>query len=186
MDSVFYVDYATKKVVWKMGGTMSSKDPGVTYLPPLSDPFYRQHDARLLPGWDSSTCGGHGRISMFDDETDRGGTVARGVIYDVTVKSDGTAACSSPGADNTWQYQGQVESLFMGSFRVQPDGAGVMGWGVPVMGSGPVFTEVDRGQNDLLDLYFKPGYSYRAIKVPLSALDIDQMRKTAGVQVPGW
>jgi hypothetical protein len=184
MDSVFYVDYASKNVVWKMGGTRSSKDKGVNYLPALSDPFYRQHDARFLPGWSSTTCGGRGRISMFDDQTATG-KPARGVIYDVTVASDGTASCGTPGATVTWQYEG-LEALFMGSFRVQPDGSGLIGWGVPVRGPGPVFSEVDVGQNDMLDLTFNPGYSYRAIKVPVEALDLAAMRKSAGVAVPGF
>jgi hypothetical protein len=185
MDAVFYVEYPSGKVLWKMGGTTSSKDSGVTYLPPPSQPFFRQHDARLLPGWSPTTCGGHGQLSVFDDETEMKDALARGVLYDVTVRSDGSSTCANPGATVSWQYRGQANSLFMGSFRVQSDGSSVIGWGTPASLSGPVFTEVDVGRNDLLDLYFMPGFSYRAIKVPVGALDIEQMRKTAGVHVQG-
>jgi hypothetical protein len=51
MDSVFYVDRPSGKVLWKMGGATASKD-GATYVA-VSDPFFRQHDAhaaRLVGG----------------------------------------------------------------------------------------------------------------------------------------
>src|SRR6202041_2307352 len=68
MDSIFYVDRASGAILWKMGGATYTKDEAA-YVQ-MADPFYRQHDARLLPGW-SAACGGTGEISVFDDESQR-------------------------------------------------------------------------------------------------------------------
>jgi hypothetical protein len=44
-----------------------------------------------------------------------------------------------------------------------------------------VVTEVDEAGDDVLDISFAPAAQpYRAVKVPLSRLDIDMMRLTAG------
>ncbi len=164
MDSVFMVSRATGVVLWKMGGVAYSGD-GAPYLKVTNDPqtsFYRQHDARLLPG---------GQISLFDDQTGTGAP-ARGVIYSYDV-SLGTAAF-------TWQYLGQVGSASMGSFRVLPDGSRIVGWGEGGT-PGLAFTEVDADGADLLDFQFTDDdESYRAIKVPLSQLDLGLLRSTAG------
>ena len=46
---------------------------------------------------------------------------------------------------------------------------------------GFIFSEVDRNGHDLLDVYLVGDYwSYRAIKVPTTQLDLDTLRKTAG------
>jgi hypothetical protein len=60
------------------------------------------------------------------------------------------------------------------------DGSRIIGWG---LGPTPylVFTEVDVQGDDLLDFYFTDNNSsYRAIKVPLTALDRGVLRRTAG------
>lgn len=162
MDSVFLVSKATGKVTWKMGGSPYTKD-GATYLTVTGDPetsFYRQHDARLLPD---------NQVSLFDDETGMPGP-ARGVIYTYDLNA-GTATFA-------WQYVGTASSSAMGSFRVLPDGSRIVGWGegnVPQL----AFTEVDASGNDLLDFYFTDGdESYRALKVPLTQLDITLMRSS--------
>ena len=73
----------------------------------------------------------------------------------------------------------------MGSFRILPDGSRVIGWGIPG-GGDPAITEVDKNGNDLLEFLFPDGtQSYRAIKVPTSAFDIDLLRATAGVTDAG-
>jgi hypothetical protein len=160
MDSVFLVSKATGDVVWKMGGAAYTRD-GATYLTVTGDPqtsFYRQHDARFLP---------NDQISLFDDATSMP-SPARGVIYSYDV-SAGTATF-------VWQHAGAVASAAMGSFRVLPDGSRIIGWGE---GGTPqlVFTEVDASGNDLLDFKFTDGdQSYRALKVPLTQLDLTLMR----------
>jgi hypothetical protein len=190
MDSVFYIDQATGKILWKMGGTDFTKD-NATYVS-VSDPFYRQHDARFQGNWTSSTCGGgSGQISVFDDETMKAGP-ARAVIYDVSVggSDGGTSADCGMGSDGgtgqatvAWQYKGTGTSVAMGSFRIFADGSRVIGWGYASVNH-TAFSEVDLGMNDLLDFdldFASVDGTYRAIKLPLSALDLDVLRSTAGV-----
>jgi hypothetical protein len=180
MDSIFYIERSSGKVLWKMGGSSYTKDNAV-YVP-VDDPFYRQHDARLQPGW-SEKCGGQGQISLFDDETAMSNP-ARAVVYDVNVGADGDG-CGSPSAKVAWQYAGTVPSGFMGSFRISSDGSRVIGWGYEGA-EDLVFSEVDSNGNDLLDFYFLDNSSsYRAIKVPLGAFDLDVLRKTAGRSITG-
>jgi arylsulfotransferase ASST len=174
LDSVFYIDRATSKVLWKMGGPSASKD-NASYVP-VADPFHRQHDARLLPGW-SPSCGGRGQISMFDDESAEAAH-ARGIVYDVDV-GQGTG-CGAAVATVAWQYAGTVNSQYMGSFRVASDGSRVIDWGTGGE-RGRIFTEVDLAGNDLLDLYFLPGgESYRTVKLPLGAFSLSVLRSTSG------
>jgi hypothetical protein len=162
MDSVFLVSKATGNVVWKMGGAQYTRD-GATYLAVTGDPqtsFYRQHDARFLP---------NGQISLFDDATQMPGP-ARGVVYSYDVNA-GTAT-------HVWQYSGMVSSEAMGSFRIESDGSRIIGWGEG--GEAQLaFTEVDANGNDLLDFKFTDGdESYRALKVPLTQLDLGLMRSS--------
>ena len=81
----------------------------------------------------------------------------------------------------TWEYKGSTSSGGAGSFRISADGSRVIGWG---FGGAPhlVFSEVDVGGNDRLDFEFTDNNeSYRAIKVPLTALDLKAMRYSAGL-----
>ncbi len=168
MDSVFLVSKATGKVIWKMGGSPYTKD-GATYLTVTGDPetsFYRQHDARFLP---------NNQVSLFDDETGMPGP-ARGVVYTYDV--------NAATATFAWQYTGAVSSSAMGSFRILPDGSRIIGWGegnVPQL----AFTEVDANGNDLLEFHFTDGdESYRALKVPLTQLDLTLMRNSVNGPAP--
>jgi hypothetical protein len=160
MDSVFLVSRETGEVLWKMGGAQYTKD-GAPYVAVKNDPlgsFYRPHDARMV---------GPNRVSMFDDQT---GTTnpARAVVYDVDVDA-GVATVA-------WQYLGTKNSDAQGSFRIQPDGTRVIGWGLGGASS-RAFTEVDENGNDLLDVQLAGGDgTYRVIKVSLGALDIGLLR----------
>jgi hypothetical protein len=186
MDSVFFIDRSTGNVLWKMGGKVASKD-GATYVT-VSDAFYRQHDARLQPGWENGCKGGTGQVSVFDDEYGRPNP-ARGVVYDVVVGGDGGTApdggCAPSGAPGeatvAWQYAGKVSTPLAGSFRILPDGSRIIGWGqdgTPLL----VFSEVDEAGHDLLDFaYGDDEPSYRAIKVPTSTFDLGVLRSTAGL-----
>ena len=160
MDSLFLVSHVTGRVVWKIGGATYSKD-GASYMNVINDPvggFFRQHDARFLP---------NGRISVFDDETERADP-ARAIVLAYDVKA-GTATVE-------WQYAGAMNSAAMGSFRILGDGSRVIGWGVGAAG-GLAFTEVTEGGADVLDGYFDDGNaSYRALKVPASELDLETLR----------
>jgi hypothetical protein len=187
MDSVFYIDKATRAVLWKLGGAASSLDD--TVFLQADHPFYRQHDGRLQPGWSMDCAGGTGQVSVFDDETAED-AAARGALYNVSVTLDGGSGgdCgASPkdagptGATLVWDYPGQLPSAGCGSFRILTDGSRTIGWGITPT-PGWVFSEVDEAKNDLLDFYFADpiNTSYRAIKVPLSALDLNAMRNSAG------
>jgi hypothetical protein len=189
MDSVFYVDRQTSRVLWKLGGTAASKDDA-SYVA-TSDPFYRQHDARLQPGWVEDCDRAHGRLSVFDDQTGEVGP-ARAAVYDVDVEmGDGGSPrdCGSEaggagdsGAKLVWQRKGEAVSESTGSFRIDPDGSRLIAWGQALAPAvGQVFTEVDDQGRAQIDLEWPQGCSsYRAIKVPLSAFDLDVLRRSAG------
>ncbi len=189
MDSIFYIDRSSGAVVWKMGGKTFSKD-GATYVT-VKDPFFRQHDARLQPGWSPTCAGGSGQVSVFDDETSTS-SPARGVVYDVVVGGGGVlldGGCGDGGAleggipgmaKRIWEYKGPTSSIVSGSMRISADGSRVIGWGK----SGTrrvVFTEVDLQGHDLLDFgYSDDDFSYRVVKVPLTTFDLETLRRTAG------
>jgi hypothetical protein len=163
-NAVFYIDRSTGKVVWKLGGTAVNKD-GAACIQLVNDPqggFNLQHDARFRP---------NGNISLFDDHGASPG-VARGVEYAIDHDA-GTATVA-------WQFLGRNASQYEGSFRRYPDGESVIGWG----GNAPdmrVVTEVDSKGAEVFDVSFSPQAApYRAVKTPLSRLDIALMRVTAG------
>lgn len=191
MNSIFLVERPSGRVLWKMGGAAASKD-GATYVS-VADPFALQHDARFLPDWTSTCAGGTGHVSLFDDEVAGAPAPARAVVYDVVVGGGGSAdGGSAPGdagcptggpapgtAAVSWQYSGTAPSVAMGSFRILPDGSRIVGWG---LAQGNAFTEVDEAGNDQVDVTFTDGNTtYRAIKVPPSALDLGLLRSTAGL-----
>jgi hypothetical protein len=165
-DAIFYVSKATGAVVWKMGGTPFNKDNAeiIAIQGDSDEAFYRQHDARFHSD---------GQISLFDDHGATSGP-ARGVVFSIDLAA-GKARVA-------WEYAGAVNSGALGSFRRYPDGSSLIGWGSTSDASGLVFSEIDAAGHDMLDLSFEPGAnSYRAIKVPLTALDVDVLRKTAGL-----
>jgi Arylsulfotransferase (ASST) len=178
MDSIFFVDKRTGAVRWKMGGAASTKD-GAVFVS-ATNPFRRQHDARLAPDWSSSCASGH--VTVFDDQTQTTNR-ARAVEYEVTAGlADAGVDCGAAprGAKTTWQYDGTVASSGMGSFRISADGSRVIGWGVGGE-PGRVFTEVDLAGRDLADFTFGDGSSsYRAVKVPPAQFDLGVLRATAG------
>jgi hypothetical protein len=164
--SLYYVDRTTGAVLWKLGGTSYNKD-GATYVQVTSDPettFNMQHDARFMP---------NGDVTMFDDHGADGGKsseVARGVEYAI----DHVANT----AKVVFQYLGVGESMWTGSFRRYADGDSLVGWGY-VPGDPRIATEIDAAGNDVLDITSDGGNSYRALKVPLTQLDITVLRATA-------
>jgi Arylsulfotransferase (ASST) len=182
MDSVFYIEKSSGAVLWKMGGASYTTDNAI-YVP-VADPFFRQHDARLLPGWSSTCRGGTGQISMFDDETD-GPSPMRAVVYDVSVGGSGTEGCgdtppAKAGATMSWQYRSATTAVAMGSFRILADGSRVIGWGSSLEYK-LALTEVDVAGHDLIDMLFLSGTdSYRAVKVPISAFDLEVLRRATG------
>jgi hypothetical protein len=166
--AVYYIERASGKILWKLGGTSFNKD-GAAYVAVVGDPeetFNMQHDARFRP---------NGDVSLFDDhgaDQGRSANVARGVEYALDFGA-GTATL-------VWQYLGRGESSYEGSFRRYDDGESVIGWGY-VHGDPRILTEVDAAGDDVLDVTFTApiqanAVAYRAVKVPPSRLDIDVLR----------
>jgi hypothetical protein len=164
LDAIFLVSRSTGKVLWKIGGSVYNKD-GARHLQVVGDPmhgFYRQHHSRFLPD---------GEISLFDDQTAKPG-IARGLVltYDVDA---GTSSIA-------WQYVGKASTNGMGSLTILSDGSRVIGWGLPA-GDNPSFTEVNEQGADLLDVIFTDhDSSYRALKVPASAVSLETLRTSIG------
>jgi hypothetical protein len=188
-NSFFYVEKASGDILWKMGGSDASLDDHTAYVPVPSPAFNGQHDVRLQPGW--STCAG-GQVTLYDDETYGTGSPARALVYDVAL--GGAAGCDggirdggTPSATLKWFYAGTTAAGASGSFRISSDGSRVIGWGIAPPA---VFTEVDEQKNVLLELESIPlsGQtvmgSYRAVKVPVTALDLNAMRASAGLTTP--
>jgi hypothetical protein len=160
-NALYYVDRATGTVLWKMGGTPYNKD-GASYIEVVDDPqttFSMQHDARFLP---------NGDISLFDDHG-AGPGVARAVEYTIDFESD-TAAVA-------FQFLGTAQSGHEGSFRRYADGHSVIGWGY-IATDPRVVTEIDENGQDVFDIALGGLNSYRAVKVPLSQLDVGVLRAT--------
>jgi hypothetical protein len=181
-NSFFYLERDGGNVDWKLGGTDASSLDNTVYMAAPST-FVGQHDVRLQPGW--STCAG-GRVSMYDDQT---GTTnpARALVLDVSL--GGKVGCTggippgaTPSASVASEYAGTAPAAAAGSVRVEADtGSLVIGWGLSLP---RVFTEVNAKREKMLDLESMSMESYRAIKVPLTALSLDAMRATAGLPAP--
>ena len=161
-NAAFYIERSTGKILWKLGGSAYNKD-GAALIRVQNDPqngFSLQHDARFRP---------NGNISLFDDHG-MGSGYARGVEYSI----DHDANTATP----VFQYLGSGASLYEGSFRRYADGDSVISWGY-IPGDLRAVTEIDANGKNVFDLTFSgPGSQpYRAIKVPLSQLDITLMRQ---------
>ncbi len=164
LSAAMYVNKATGKIVWKLGGTAYSKD-GAQLITVVGDPegaFSAQHDARFQP---------NGDISVFDDHSNLPGN-ARGVEY---VLDLGASTASV-----VWSFTGPIASEATGSFRRYDDGSNVIDWGVSPLNPSN-FTEVDNAGHDVLDVAFgNHDTTYRAVKLPIEAFDVETLRVTAG------
>ncbi len=158
-NAVFDVDHTSGTVRWKLGGSAFNKD-GAELITP-NDAFNMQHDARFTATGD---------VTLFDDHGATPG-VARGTEYSI----DHVAHT----ATLVFHFDGIGQAQYEGSFRRYADGHSVIGWGY-VPNDSRVVTEIDESGNDVFDVTFTGGPSYRAVKVPLSQLDIGLLRATAG------
>jgi PKD repeat protein len=182
---VFLIDKTTGKIIWKMGGTSVPPMGGEPVLSIAGDPegtIQGQHDARFEPD---------GAISMFDDHTGLTGA-ARAVQYSISASSN-TATMdweyAAPSGDHTsrmgsvrrYDVTGQAYDQLGTSYQGPSETLIDWGQGIPSAG----FTVVDDSGNQLLDLTFENGYvGNRASFVPLSALDLTELRDTAGTAFP--
>jgi hypothetical protein len=182
---VFLIDKSTGDILWKLGGTSVAPKDGEPVLHIIDDPentIIGQHDARFQPD---------GSITMFDDHTRKKGA-ARGVEYAIDT--------SANTATMTWEYTAPSgdNSQFMGSVRmydsnIQPyDEAGadylgnqetVVNWGGGVPNAG--FTVVNADDKVLMNVEYPSAYdSYRTSMVPVSVLDLTELRDSAGTTAP--
>jgi arylsulfotransferase ASST len=153
-------------IIWKLGGKNGSANPDhAPVISVVGDPettFSGQHDARFQPD---------GGISMYDDHTGLPGD-PRGVEYaiDAGVKT----------ARFEVMFSSSGKTLAEGNFRRYEGGTvNLVCWGYKT-GSG--FTEFDASGQPLFDVKFPNGeIEYRAVMEPLSALDINLLRMTAGL-----
>ncbi len=167
-DAIYLINKATGMIIWKMGGNSLNHDHA-QILTITGDPegvFHAQHDARFRP---------NGDVSLFDDQTWDTNLAARGVEYQVD-NAAGTATL-------VWAYQSPDgrNSQATGSFRRLNGGAdNLVGWGI--RSNAILFTEVDAQGRVMLSVTFpNDEWSYRAIKVPVTALDHGFLRATAGL-----
>lgn len=182
---VVLVDKTTGTIQWKIGGTKASNMDGEPDLTTQGDPegtIQGQHDARFAP---------NGDISMFDDHTGLTGA-ARAIEYNIDSNSDT--------ASMVWQYAAPSghNTSRMGSAR-RYDSAGSTYDQVGSAFAGPSYAVIDWGQgaptagmsvvdntgNVLLNVQFEKGYvGNRGTFVPLSALNLSELRNTAGTPFP--
>lgn len=163
-NALFYIERSTGKIKWKLGGTEYNQD-GAALISVHGDSqgtFSMQHDARFQP---------NGNVSMFDNHG-AGTGVARGIEYAI----DHHAGVATP----VFQFLGTGPSQFQGSFRRSADGESVIGWG-RVPGDPRSLTEIDANGQEVFNVGLGAGnVSYRAVKVPLTQLDIQLLRSSAG------
>ena len=107
-NEVISVNWATGNVNWRLGGPAND----FTFL--NDNGFFGPHDARFLPG---------NRISLFDNGAQHTPPIPRAVIYQLDTLN--------MTAELVWEYEktSPDTSKRMGSFRVLPDGDGIIGWG---------------------------------------------------------
>ena len=173
-DAVYAIDRTTNEIDWKLGGTDRGDGTRLEMLGQQPTRPFRQHDVQVLA---------NGNVTLFDNRTPfpfgapvTAPAVARYVEYEID-ESAGTARLVRQERRANGDNSGAL-----GSARLQPDGGVVINWGaVP----GPTFTEVDDDGEVLFEVTFSSSpvqrFSYRTIKEPIDAFDLDELRATAGL-----
>jgi hypothetical protein len=157
-------------VLWKIGGYTATNPDGATHFDVLGDPlgtFSLAHDVRLISG---------DHLTMFDN---RANATTAGAMRAVEYAIDATAHTIA----FVWQRpidppcsNALCKSFGLGSVRRQPDGNTVIAWGGE---SDPAFTEVDPVGKALLQVSLPvANLTYRVVKVPQSALSLDELHQT--------
>jgi hypothetical protein len=165
-------------ILWKLGGNApaaGSPDANAVHYTFSGDPgFFAQHDARF---GDKPN-----QITIFDDGSPAftGQTAcehaARGAVFSLH------PATATATLDRQYTVPGGQCAPFEGSYRRYAGGGdNLMDWGD--VGGGNFVSEVnDRGQPILT--ITAPSASYRAIKVPVAALDDNQLHQDMGGVAP--
>lgn len=153
LDAVYKINRITGEVIWILGGRSNQFDF-------VNDGgFSGQHDVRLLP---------NGHISLFDNGNSRPEPrSSRAVHYELDF--------NSMTATRVWEYHDFLNtySSGMGSYRVDPDGERIIGYGI-VYRPNPNFIHLNAQGQIVSELYFQDTImSYRAT-LEAFTLDIDQ------------
>lgn len=155
LDAVYAINRNTGNVVWKLGGTHTSKSLKVVGDPQGSYPLGGQHDVRALPD---------GTISIHDNNTGLPDP-PRAVRYRIDLKhrtAHFVSALTDPSIPN---------SVCCGSARMSPSGSWLVGWG-----GNPVTTAYDALGRPLYRLTLTGGFGYRAQPVPPGAATAHDFR----------
>jgi hypothetical protein len=182
---VFLVDKSTGAIIWKLGGTAMHPMDGEPVPTIANDPestISGQHDARFQPGGD---------ITLFDDRT-RAASSARAIEYAIDPVSRV--------ATMVWEYLDPARTWIsvMGSVRVYDSnqvthheaGTGYTGPNETIVDGGRGtrhggFVVLDNANRILMNVAYQSGYAgYRAEMVPTGALDLTELRDSAGTRLP--
>jgi hypothetical protein len=154
-DAVYEIDKPSGRIVWKLGGTHTSKSLDVVG-DPLHGTFGGQHDARLSAD---------GRfLTLFDNRTRRS-TRPRAVEFQID------AAHRRATFLQQVTYPGVKGSACCGGARLLPGGDWVISWG-----RNRYVTETDPSGNPLLVFDFNGRSSYRVFPVLPGGLDPARLR----------
>ncbi len=168
LDAIYKVDYATKDIVWKLGGS-----PRAESLRVVGDPIFDrgssisgQHDARMLPD---------GTVSLYDNRTaSTNGQRPRVVRYRID-EAAGTATLVSSLRDPIAPV-----SPCCGSGRLLPSGSWVVGWGGTTW-----FTENRPDGTQVFRLKGADGGLYRVIPLAPGVYTREQIRAGMDAQYDG-
>jgi hypothetical protein len=154
-NAVYAIDRKTDDILWKLGGTPTSKSLAVLGDSRATSPFSGQHDARLLPD---------GTITVFDDESLVG--APRAVQYRIDPVAR-TATLVRSVSDPTI-----ASSSCCGSARLTSDGHWLVSWG-----GDPTFGEYAADGTPLLRVTFTGVFSYRVVPVAASRVSSAALAK---------
>jgi hypothetical protein len=141
--AVYYIDAATGEVVWKLGGTSTSRSLKIVGDPDGTSEFGSQHDVRVWPD---------GTISVFDNGT-RNLLPPRVLRFSIDEATD-TATLIQSFSNPSIHF-----SICCGSARLLPAGNWVVSWG-----STRYIEELEPGGTPTFRLSIGGG-SYRAVPV---------------------
>ncbi len=163
LDAVYEINRRTGRIVWKLGGTPTSKSLTVVGDPEGSYPLGGQHDPRLLPD---------GTISIHDNGTSLG-RAPRVVRYRVNTETM-TAHYVSELTDPRI-----TSSMCCGSARLTTDDSWLVGWG-----GNQVTTSYDAQGRRNYTLRLGQGFSYRSTPVTPGLVTPAQFRAGMDAMAP--